>query len=539
MLKALINSIKRMLLWVFSPNYVLRKVDGWPRIVRITTPVNQRQMFLHPAVIFGQKSLMLITNMPKGESWRVHRVSCPGGKDLPYVELVGMLGDEWCLIKETTSNIEVSNEVLSNSFYPALARLPDFAWNNLDADSIAMIMKDVIIERWKKYPEHQLGIIVRTFHYKMPYNQDGVDGLYSAIDGTIFTDGDGKVHFATYMSEDYFSSLPVKEEYVIEVDRPSGRLVYTISDCPEDWHVHKIDHADGEITYLRTLGDRHYAFRRYAKPGSYVQAMAPEHRNAVLSDWAIPKREVDEIHRMANMSSAELLDPIPPVVDANDDFYAGEEDDDVTELADEQYGPSEPAVVKKVDVSNLWSEGAAAWDRLPKYDRPIHYRTELREWVFIIKIDDFPINAEINYVVPAQYKEDGPIEAVISIREKGGKDAFVAPRLYPVVEMHPIDNVVKFGDDYRTNAIVINSRGWRYNYTDTYCPNTCKVVGARLVRDNPTGKPLITFEYEHETGPMKGRIAQRRFVVPTQVTRAGSNNKRKAGKRRPGIGKRR
>lgn len=533
MLSAIVKFFKRVTLWLFGPSHHMRLIDGWPRIVRTVSSVDTREPFFHPAVINGNRMLMYVSKMPKDKSWRVHAVRNTKGTELPYVELIGMTDGEWLCIKENTTNVEVSKAVLANSFYPALARLPDDAWNKLDIESIEMIMKDVIIDRWKQYPEHFLGIIIRTFHYKMPYNQDGVEGLYSAIDGMVFVNSDGKSCFATYVSDDYFNSLPVKEEYVIEVDFAGERLVYTISDCPEEWHVHKIAHECGEITYLRSVGDRHCAYRRMAIPGSYIQAMEPEQRNAVLSEWEIPKPEVNELQRLANMSAAELLSPVPVELDTGDD------DEDVTGMADELYGPSDDSDAKRIDASRLWLEGAAAWDRLPKMDRPIFYRAELREWVFVIKIDDFPIGAEIAYVIPAQYKKDGPIEAIISIHEKGGKDAFVAPRHYPVVEMNSVDNIVKFGDDYHTNEIVINSRGWRYTYTDTYCPNTCKVVEPRLVRNNPTGKPLIAFEYEHETGPMVGRIAQRRFVVPTHVARAGSNNKRKAGKRRPGIGKRR
>lgn len=525
MLKAIAKFFERVALWLFGPSHHMRLIDGWPRIVRTVNSVDTREPFFHPAVINGARMLMYVSKMPKDGTWRVHAVRNTNGKELPYVELIGMADGEWLRIKEHTTNVEVSKAVLANSFYPALARLPDDAWNKLDIESIEMIMKDVIIDRWKQYPEHFLGIIIRTFHYKMPYNQDGVEGLYSAIDGMVFVNSDGNACFATYVSDDYFNSLPVKEEYVIEVDFAGERLVYTISDCPEDWCVHKIAHECGEITYLRSIGDRHCAYRRMAIPGSYIQAMEPEQRKAVLSEWEIPKPEVDELQRIAHMSAAEVLDPVPVEFDIGDD-------EDVTKLADELYGPSS-------GTAERFSQKYSNWDRIPKWADKKFHATEQREWTFLIEIDQFPLNCEVAYVIPGQYRQDGPIEALVAFRPIGGGPTVVCPFHCPVVEMRPVNNVHPCGDEYRTGEIVVLSRGWRYVFRDQWLPKDYLVTEARLVRNNPTGKPLITFEYTYASGPMVGKIVMRRFVVPTVVTRAGSNNKRKAGKRQRGTGKRR
>ena len=523
MLKAIAKFFERVALWLFGPSHHMRLIDGWPRIVRTVNSVDAREPFFHPAVINGNRALMYISKMPKDKSWRVHTVRQPKGTEPSYVELIGQVDGEWLCIKEQTTNVEVSKKVLANSFYPALVRLPDDVWSKLDIESIEMIMKDVIIDRWKQYPEHFLSIIVQTFHYKMPYNPDGVEGLYSAIDGMVFVNSDGKACFATYVSDDYFNSLPVKEEYVIDVDFAGERLVYTISDCPEEWYVHKIAHASGEITYLHSIGDRHCAYRRLAIPGSYIQAMEPEQRNAVLSEWEIPKPEVDELQRLAHMSAAELLDPEPIELDVGDD--------DVTKLADEHHGPSS-------DTAAEFSQKYSSWDRMPKCADKKFHATEQREWTFLIEIDQFPLNCEVAYVIPGQYQQDGPIEAVVAFKPIGGGPTVICPFHCPVVEMRPVNNIHHCGDEYHTKDIVVLSRGWRYMFRDCWVPKNCVVSDERLVRNNPTGKPLIAFEYVYESGPMVGKVAVRRFVVPSQIARAGSNNQRK-GKRQRGIGKRR
>ena len=153
MLKAIAKFFERVALWLFGPSHHMRLIDGWPRIVRTVNSVDAREPFFHPAVINGNRTLMYISKMPKDKSWRVHTVRQPKCTEPPYVELIGHVDGEWLCIKEQTTNVEVSKEILANSFYPALARLPDDAWSKLDIESIEMIMKDVIIDRWKLYPE--------------------------------------------------------------------------------------------------------------------------------------------------------------------------------------------------------------------------------------------------------------------------------------------------------------------------------------------------------------------------------------------------
>lgn len=524
MLKALLKSIGRVFMWLFGPSHFLRIVDGRPRIVRHINSVDHRQSFMYPAILNGIRSLMYVSKMPKGNTWRVHKVRYVGKTKTPYLELIGKVDGEWCRILECTNNISISDSVLRESAFRELALFSNSAWLKLNVRCIEMIMKAAIIARWKQYPEHTLSTIVQTFQYEMPYSANGIPGLYAAINGTLVAYDAGEISFVEYVSDEYFDGLKVQEEYVIESEHDGEQLVYTISDCPVDWYVHGINHITGEITYATRCRVKGRAYKRIARPGSYVQAMEPEQRKAVLSEWEIPKTEVDELQRLAHMSAAELLDPEPIVLDVGDD-------EDVTKLADELYGPSSDTAAK-------FSQKYSSWDRMPKWADKKFHATEQREWTFLIEIDQFPLNCEVAYVIPGQYQQDGPIEAVVAFKPIGGGPTVICPFHCPVVEMRPVNNIHHCGDEYRTKDIVVLSRGWRYMFRDCWVPKNCMVSDERLVRNNPTGKPLIAFEYVYESGPMVGKVAVRRFVVPSQVARAGSNNQRK-GKRQRGIGKRR
>lgn len=519
MLRALFKSFKRLLLWVFGHSHFLRVVDGTPRILKKTfTTANKRRPFLVPTVIGGKRHLLIVTKMPDYEPWTVI------GADGPIIEMAGILDGEWCLIQERAHPVAISDEIIRDSFFPGLITINAKSWGRLDVASMELIMTAAIIRRWLDFYHQDVASVVHSFYEMLPVDVNGVPGLYASINGVVVVDEHGKANFAKYVSEDYFRSLPVREEYIIEADVGGEQLVYTISDCPDGWYVQNIDHEKAAITYVSQQTTSQLAYRSIAQPGSYVQAMEPEQRKAVLSEWAIPTNDVNELQRMAHMSAAELLDPEPVALDVGDD-------EDVTKLADELYGPSS-------DTAAEFSQKYSSWDRMPKWADKKFHATEQREWTFLIEIDQFPLNCEVAYVIPGQYQQDGPIEAVVAFKPIGGGPTVICPFHCPVVEMRPVNNIHHCGDEYRTKDIVVLSRGWRYMFRDCWVPKNCMVSDERLVRNNPTGKPLITFEYVYESGPMVGKVAVRRFVVPSQVARAGSNNQRK-GKRQRGIGKRR
>lgn len=547
MLSAIAKFFKRVAMWIFSPNYHMHLIDGMPRIVRTIKAIGARPSYMVPVIIDGRRTLLLVKKMPKDESWRVHKAEGSATGNIPYAMLVGKLDGEWCKIIEYCTQIDVTNEALAESFYPSLVRLPNDAWTRLDQESVDMIMKAVIVNRWKRHPDHDLKTIIMTFDYGMMCDPDGIPGLYSSIGG-IVVEIDGVGYFAPSITEDYFKSLPVREQYTMELVHNDQPIIYTIGDCPEDWYVLGIDHKKSEITYMCNASFGLRSFVKRAVPGSYVHAMPAEQRKAVLGEWEIPKREVDEIQSMANKSAADLIAPVPDVLDEYED------DDGAFDVGDEEYnefdeldgtGSAASTVAKdvadvvKINSSSIYVDGDKAWDSLPKHDRPIFYRADLREWRFVVEINDFPLNSEVAYFIPGQYNKDGPIEAIVAFRPTGGGTTIIAPRHYPVVEMVAINNVHDCGDEYKPTEIVVLSRGWRYMFRDSFVPSDCVLSNERLVRNNPTGKPLITFEYVYESGPFVGKVAMRRFVVPSQVLRVGANNKRKAGKRRPGIGKRR
>lgn len=555
MLSAIAKFFKRVAMWLFSPNYHLRAVDGGLHIVRQVDLMDSRKPFLVPHMYkhpdYGMRRvLLLIKNMPKDKSWRFHRHVPPKGGDIGYCEYIGKVDGEWCMIHRFCAEIEVTDSVLAGSYYPALSRLPAAAWIKLDPHSVEMIMKAVIIDRWKLMPDRSLSTIIQTFDYHMEVDERGVEGLYASIDGVVVME-EGTAWWAPRATKEYFESLIPREEYVIEAVHDGAPISYTISDCPVDWYVHHIDHKSGEITYVSRAVTGIRSFTKRAVPGSYVHAMAPEQRKAVLSEWAIPTKEVEEIKRMANMSAAELVDPVQEELGVAEAFNA--DDDSYNEFDELDRSGSaaetvEPYVsvkhlasdVIKIDAVELAKFGREAWDKLPKHDRPIFYRAELREWTFVVEINDFPLNTEVAFMTPGQYSKDGPIEAIVHFRPAGTYgESFVAPHHYPIVEMVPINNVHDCGDTYKPTEIVVTSRGWRYMFRDSFVPSDCVLSNERLVRNNPTGKPLITFEYVYESGPFMGKVAMRRFVVPSQVLRVGANNKRKSGKRQRGTGKRR
>ena len=552
MLSAIAKFFKRVAMWLFSPNYHMRVVDGKPRIVRtVSQQYDSRKPFLVPDFDISKKTgkrrvLVLIKTMPSDPSWRYHRTVSTKNGAIGHAELIGKLEGEWCMIESYCTQILVTDEVLATSYFPALVRLAADAWTQLDTLSIEMIMKCIIIDRWKKMADNELSTIIQTFDYRMEVDKNGVEGLYAPIDGVVVIEH-GQALFAPRATKQYFESLIPREEYVIEAVHKGAPISYTISDCPTDWYVHHIDHVTGEITYVSkaVAGIRSYTKR--ALPGSYVHAMGAEQRKAVLSEWEIPKADVVELQRAANASAAELIDPVPVVLDDGDTNYdAFDADEDDYNEFDELDGPvTEHAVddlsseVLKVNASSMYLDGKTGWDSLPKHDTTMYHATELREWKFVVEIDDYPLGSEIAYIIPAQYNKDGPIEALVAFKAKGGVTSIIAPKHYPVVEMTPVKNIIACGDGYKPQEIVVTSRGWRYMFRDEHVPGNCVLSEERLVRNNPTGKPLITFEYVYEEGPFVGKIAMRRFVVPSQVLRVGANNKRKAGKRRPGIGKRR
>lgn len=544
MLSAIAKFFKRVAMWLFSPNYHMRVVDGKPRIVRtVSQQYDSRKPFLVPDFDISKKTgkrrvLVLIKTMPSDPSWRYHRTVSTKNGAIGHAELIGKLEGEWCMIESYCTQILVTDEVLATSYYPALVRLPADAWTQLDPLSIEMVMKSIIIDRWKKMADNELGTIIQTFDYRMEVNKDGVEGLYAPIDGVVVIEH-GQALFAPRATKQYFESLIPREEYVIEAVHKGAPISYTISDCPTDWYVHHIDHVTGEITYVSkaVAGIRSYTKR--ALPGSYVHAMGAEQRKAVLSEWEIPKADVVELQRAATATAAEIIDPVPVTLDDGDTNYDAfdADEDDYNEFDELEGSGAEPEQVVQ-STADRFAGNYSNWDRLPKWADKKFHAVELREWTFLIEISQFPLNSEVAYVIPGQYQQDGPIEAVVAFKPIGGGSAFICPFHAPVVEMRPVKCIDHSGDEYYTKDIVILSRGWRYTFRDAWVPNGLKITGERLVRNNPTGKPLITFEYEHVVGPMVGRIAQRRFVVPSQVVRAGSNNQRK-GKRRPGIGKRR